>query len=76
MEFKSDLMDSDSLKRCLIRISHQILERNGGTENLCLVGIKTRGVPIAEIIRDNILSIEGTEVFTATTSTTVPLIQR
>ena len=62
MEFKSDLMDSDAVKRCLIRISHQILERNGGTENLCLVGIKTRGVPIAEIIRDNILSIEGTEV--------------
>ena len=62
MEFKSDLMDSDTLKRCLIRMSHQILERNGGTENLCLVGIKTRGVPIAEIIRDNILSIEGKEV--------------
>ncbi len=62
MEFKSDIMDSDSLKRCLIRISHQILERNGGTENLCLVGIKTRGVPIAEIIRENILSIEGNEV--------------
>mgnify|MGYP003313503435 CR=1 FL=1 len=62
MEFKSDLMDSDALKRCLIRISHQILERNGGTENLCLVGIKTRGVPIAEIIRDNIFSIEGREV--------------
>ena len=62
MEFKSDLMDSDAVKRSLIRISHQILERNGGTENLCLVGIKTRGVPIAEIIRDNILSIEGKEV--------------
>lgn len=62
MEFKADLMDQDAVKRCLIRISHQILERNGGTENLCLVGIKTRGVPIAEIIRDNILSIEGTSV--------------
>ena len=62
MEFKSDLMDSDALKRCLIRISHQILERNGGTKNLCLVGIKTRGVPIAKIIRENILAIEGTEV--------------
>lgn len=62
MEFKSDLMDSDAVKRCLIRISHQILERNGGTENLCLVGIKTRGVPIAEVIRENILSIEGKEV--------------
>ena len=62
MEFKSALMDSDALKRCLIRISHQILERNGGAENLCLVGIKTRGVPIAEMIRDNILSFEGISV--------------
>ena len=62
MEFKSDLMDSDAVKRCLIRISHQILERNGGTENLCLVGIKTRGVPIAEIIRNNIFTIEGKKV--------------
>lgn len=62
MEFKSDFMDADAVKRCLMRISHQILERNGGTEGLCLVGIKTRGVPIAEIIRDNILAIEGKEV--------------
>lgn len=62
MEFKSDLMDSDALKRCLIRISHQILERNGGTENLCLVGIKTRGVPIAEIIQENIFAIENAKV--------------
>ncbi len=62
LEYKSDLMDSDALKRCLIRVSHQILEKNGGTENLCLVGIKTRGLPIAEIIRDNIKNIEGREV--------------
>ena len=62
MDLKSNIMDADALKRCLIRISHQILERNGGTENLCLVGIKTRGVPIAEIIRDNIIAFEGTEV--------------
>ena len=62
MEFKSDIMDSDALKRCLIRMSHQILERNGGSENLCLMGIKTRGVPLAEIIRENILAIEGKDV--------------
>ena len=66
MEFKSEIMDSDALRRCLIRISHQILERNGGTENLCLVGIKTRGVPLAEMIRDNIAAIEGTKVPTGT----------
>lgn len=62
MEFKSDLMDNDAVKRCLIRISHQILEKNGGTEGLCLVGIKTRGVPLAEIIRDTIFDIEGKKV--------------
>ncbi len=62
VEFKADLMDSDALKRSLIRISHQILEKNGGTKDLCLVGIKSRGIPLAEIIRDNIRNIEGTEV--------------
>ena len=62
MEFKADVMDADALRRCLIRMSHQILERNGGTDNLCLVGIKRRGVPIAGMIRDNILNIEGAEV--------------
>lgn len=62
MEFKADLMDAEALGRCLIRMSHQILEHNGGTEGLCLVGIKTRGVPAAEMIRDNILKIEGKEV--------------
>lgn len=62
MEFKAELMDSDALRRCIVRISHQILERNNGTEGLCLVGIRRRGVPLAEMIRDNILSIEGAEV--------------
>lgn len=62
MEFKAEIMDADTLRRCLIRMSHQILERNGGTDNLCLVGIKRRGVPIAGMIRDNILNIEGAEV--------------
>ena len=62
MQLKSNFMDSDALKRCLVRISHQIIERNGGTENVCLVGIKTRGVPLAEMIRDSILAIEGSEV--------------
>ena len=62
MEFKAEIMDADTLRRCLIRMSHQILEHNGGTENLCLVGIKRRGVPLAGMIRDNILNIEGAEV--------------
>lgn len=62
MEFKAEIMDSDSLSRSIKRISHEILESNKGTENLILIGIKRRGVPIAEIIAKNILAIEGKEV--------------
>lgn len=62
LEFKADIMDSDAINRSLTRISHQILERNGGTNGLCLVGVERRGVPLAEAIRDNIKKIEGTEV--------------
>ena len=56
---KTILMDDMSVNRALLRISHEILERNKGTEDLVLLGIKTRGVPMAERIRDNIKKIEG-----------------
>ena len=55
-------MDSAAVGRALKRIAHEILEKNGGCDNLYLIGIKRRGVPIAQIIRDNILLIEGKEV--------------
>ena len=48
MEFKAKIMDETAIDRTLVRIAHQIIEKNGGTEDLCLVGIKTRGVPLAE----------------------------
>ena len=60
--FKATLMDSAAVGRALKRIAHEILEKNGGCDNLYLIGIKRRGVPIAQIIRDNILLIEGKEV--------------
>ncbi len=56
---KTVLMDEESMARSLKRISHEILEKNRGTQGLCLVGIKRRGVPIAERIADIIESIEG-----------------
>ena len=59
MEFKAEIMDADTLRRCLIRMSHQILEHNGGTENLCLVGIKRRGVPIAGMISYDVAAARG-----------------
>lgn len=62
MEFKAKILDDEALKRCIVRISHQILERNNGTDNLCLVGIKRRGIPLAEMIRNNIENIEGVSV--------------
>ena len=62
MEFKAMLLDEDALKRALIRISHEILEDNKGPEGICLIGIKTRGVPIAERIAKNIEHISGKTV--------------
>lgn len=62
MEFKAMLLDEDALKRALIRISHEILEDNKGPEGICLIGIKTRGVPIAERIAKNIERISGKTV--------------
>lgn len=59
MDFKAELMDEPAIKRSLIRIAHEIIEKNKGTENLCLVGIRRRGVPLAKQICDNIKTIEG-----------------
>ena len=56
---KTMLMDGDAIRRALTRISHEIVEKNKGIEDLMLVGIRTRGVPIAERIADEIEKIEG-----------------
>lgn len=62
MEFKASLMDEKAIERALIRISHEIVEKNKGIEDIVLVGIKRRGVPLAERIRENILQFEDNEV--------------
>lgn len=59
MEFKAKLMDELAVSRALKRISHEIIEKNDGVENLCLIGIKTRGIPLAKIIAENIKSFEN-----------------
>ena len=59
MKLKTVVMDETALKRALVRISHEILEKNKGTDDVILVGILTRGLPTAEKIRDNIEKIEG-----------------
>lgn len=55
-------MDEAAVNRAIIRISHQIVEKNKGAENLALVGILRRGEPIARWIKENILKIEGVDV--------------
>ena len=56
---KTVLMDGDAIRRALTRISHEIVEKNKGIDELMLVGIRTRGVPIAERVADEIEKIEG-----------------
>ena len=52
MREKARLMDEAAVKRALMRLSHEIAERNRGVENVCLVGIRRRGEPLALQIRD------------------------
>ena len=59
----SEILSKDGLDRSLRRISHEILERNAASLNdLALVGILTRGVPLARRIAENIEHFEGLEV--------------
>lgn len=59
---KSRIMDEDGIRRAISRISHEIVEKNKGTENLVLVGIRTRGVPLAERIQNKILEFENVKI--------------
>jgi pyrimidine operon attenuation protein/uracil phosphoribosyltransferase len=56
------VLDSQDVNRALSRISHEILERNKNAADLVLLGLPTRGVPIAERIAEKIQAVEGTVV--------------
>ena len=62
MRTKAQLMDEAAMNRALMRISHEIDERNRGVDNVVLVGIRRRGEPIARRIRGNIHKIEDKAV--------------
>lgn len=59
---KAHIMDEAAMERALVRIAHQIVEKNHGTDHLCLVGIKTRGVPLAQRLGRNISRLEGVDI--------------
>jgi len=56
------VMDADRMGRALTRISHEILERNRGVDEIALVGIRTRGVPLARRISRSLHEINGDDV--------------
>jgi pyrimidine operon attenuation protein / uracil phosphoribosyltransferase len=56
------VMDADRIARTLTRIAHEIVERNKGVEQLALVGIRTRGVPIARRVARTLREITGVDV--------------
>ncbi|MDY0408116.1 bifunctional pyr operon transcriptional regulator/uracil phosphoribosyltransferase PyrR [Virgibacillus soli] len=62
MKQKTQLLDETAINRALTRIAHEILEKNKGSENILLVGIKTRGVPLAKRLQEKINQIEQTTV--------------
>ena len=56
------IMDDPAMNRALIRISHEIVEHNKGLDDVCIIGIQRRGVPLGKKIRDNLEQIEGVKV--------------
>ncbi|WP_182526683.1 bifunctional pyr operon transcriptional regulator/uracil phosphoribosyltransferase PyrR [Nocardioides dongkuii] len=56
------VLDARDIARALTRISHEILERNKGADDLVLLGIPTRGVPLAERIAERVAAVEGYDV--------------
>jgi pyrimidine operon attenuation protein/uracil phosphoribosyltransferase len=71
MKTKARLMDDKAMGRAVIRIAHEILEKNHGMEHLVLVGVKTRGVPFAKRIAKKIEEIEGVKVSVKTLDITL-----
>jgi pyrimidine operon attenuation protein/uracil phosphoribosyltransferase len=59
MKIKAELMDKNAMKRAIRRISHEIIEKNKGVENVKIIGIQRRGVPLAEELADHIKNVEG-----------------
>ena len=62
MKPRTQIMDEATLRRTMARITHEVLERNQGVRDLCVLGVKRRGVPLARMLCDNIRRFEGAEV--------------
>ncbi len=62
MKHRASLMNEEEMNRAIKRMAHQIAEHNKGCDNVVLLGIRRRGVPIARSLASNIKAIEGVDV--------------
>ena len=62
MKLKSSIMDETAVRRALARMTHEIIEKNNGTSDLCLLGVHRRGVPLARELAANLEKFEGVQV--------------
>jgi pyrimidine operon attenuation protein / uracil phosphoribosyltransferase len=59
---RKKLLGADDIRRAVARLAHEVVERNEGVESLVLVGLRTRGIPLARRLKQRILEFEGAEV--------------
>jgi pyrimidine operon attenuation protein/uracil phosphoribosyltransferase len=62
MKEKAKILDKEAINRSVMRIAHEIIEKNKGTADLCIVGIRNRGVYIAQRLAECIKKIEGKDI--------------
>lgn len=62
LQEKNLLLDGEGIRRALTRIAHEIIEKNKGVDNVAIVGVRRRGVPLAERVVEKIQEIEGRRV--------------
>ena len=62
MKQKAQIMDGAAIGRAMARITHEIIERNQGATDICLLGVRRRGIPLAALLHENILRFEGVDV--------------
>ena len=62
MQKKTQIMDEPQMRRTITRMAHEIIERNKGVEGVVLVGIRRRGEPIARMLSEAILRVEGKQL--------------
>ncbi|CAJ1608843.1 bifunctional pyr operon transcriptional regulator/uracil phosphoribosyltransferase PyrR [Clostridium perfringens] len=71
MHLKASLLDENAIRRALTRLSHEIIEKNKGVEDIVLVGIKRRGYPLAERLSKFIEKFEGVKIPVASVDITL-----